>query len=202
MFFSKATASAARLGMRAILLGLVLLLFTFTAACGGPAAVVATPTPTYPLGEEMRSDMGGFTYRAVPGFVQEEFFGVVSLMAPDADPENGPMLLLVGGTREERLTPEEIYQQLSDQGEFELSATSPVTVGGKQGIQFDMIRDVEGVRQKARVVLVMVTEAQEFNAIAAAPESTFDADIVPVLDAMLGQITFFEPEEPSFDLEP
>lgn len=55
-----------------------------------------TAAPAVTLGEEQRSEEGGFAFQAIPGYTVEEFYGFVSVEAPDAEPDIGPAILMMG----------------------------------------------------------------------------------------------------------
>lgn len=64
--------------------------------------------PEAELGEEYRSDEGRFTFQTILGYTVEEAFGFASMEAPDADPEVGPAMLLMGSVNEESVTTEQL----------------------------------------------------------------------------------------------
>ena len=49
----------------------------------------STPAPATTLGEEQRSEYGGFVFRPIQGYQVAEEPGMIGISAPDGDPEIG-----------------------------------------------------------------------------------------------------------------
>jgi hypothetical protein len=64
-----------------------------------------------PLGEEISSKKGGYTFSAVPDYYIEENEGYALLIAPDGDSQNGPAIFMLGGVRYESLTLDALYAE-------------------------------------------------------------------------------------------
>ena len=142
---------------------LILIVFAFVvAACGSsePAEESESPViegkdavpegqeekqaPAFALGEEYRTGPGGYAFNLVPDYEYEEFYGIVSLKAPDADPELGPVIILIGGLNEEKKTTDQLLEDFVEgMGEDgDVSNREEVTIGGINGI----IVDFEAIR--------------------------------------------------------
>ncbi len=159
-----------------------------------------TDTPTAPpmsetaLGEEYRSDEGGFTLRTIPGYEIDEISGLVNMEAPDADPEFGPAIVLMGGALSESATTEELYDEFTAdaQEDVEISEPRQITVGGLPGLISDLSGESEGTKGIGRLVVVAVTPTQQFIMAAIAPSERWDEELAPLFDAVLASVSFFE----------
>jgi hypothetical protein len=158
------------------------------------------------LGEELRSDYGGFACATIPGYTAEEAFGFVSMEAPDADPEIGPAILLMGSVvedeaGEEEATAQELYDQFLSDIEVGMNVSEPreITVDGRAGLVSDVDGTSEGKEMVGRVVFVAVTPVQRFMALGAAPRERWESELAPLFDGVVASLSFFEPDL-SFDL--
>lgn len=158
------------------------------------------------LGDEYRSEEGGFSFATIPGYEVEGFFGMVSMAPSDADPDLGPMFLLIGGPNEEDATSEQLLDNfVSDSSadpdaEITVSENISIPVGGVDGLMAELTGTVDGQDVVGRIVVVVPTPTQQFNLFGFAPAEQW-GDLEPHFDAVLASITFFEPAEPTFDFE-
>jgi len=152
---------------------------------------------TADLGDEYRSEEGGYAFRPIPDYQLEEFFGLASMTAPDGDPDLGPMLMLIGGTNEEAATEDEIFNEFMQDAEgedIEILDQKEITVDGKPGILADIGGDVDGQQVTGRIVVVAVTPTQQFTMFASAPKDRWD-EVKSLFDAVLASVNFFEPQD-------
>ncbi len=163
------------------------------------AAESAPPDTTG--GKELRSDYGGFAFQTIPDYTVEEAFGFARMEAPDADPDTGPAIMLIGAVVEESTTSEQLYDEFVGDLEADVEVSKPreVTVGGVPGLAVD-VSGTEGDQDfAARLVLVAVTPTQSFTMIGMAPPERWDDELAPLFDAVMASISFFEPDL-SFEL--
>ena len=167
-----------------------------------PAEPAQPAGPQVNLGDEYRSEMGGYTFQAIPGYDVEEAFGFASMTAPDADPEEGPTFLLIGGTNNEPATTEELFSnfmEASDETDVNILEQREITVDGKPGI----LAEIEGPDEsgeiiRVRVAVVAVSDMQPFSMVATAPADRWD-EVSDNFDAVLDSVSFFEPQELNLD---
>jgi len=155
-----------------------------------------TTPPETASGEEYRSEMGGFAFQPIPDYTVEEVFGFASMEAPDADPDTGPALLLIGGENEEGSTTEELYDKFIADLETGIEVSEPdgITVAGLPGLVVD-VSGMEGDKEmRGRVVFVAVPPAQSFSMIGMAPRDRWDDEFEPLFEDVLASVSFFEPE--------
>jgi len=142
----------------------------------------------------------------VPNYEIEEFFGMVSMEAPDADPDLGPAFLLVGGLNEEEMTSEQLIDNFVEDSSADPNANITVSdrtsikIGGIDGLMVGLSGTVEGQEVAGRVAVAMPTPLQQFTIFCYAPADQWDA-IIPHFEAVLASITFFEPAEIDFEFE-
>ena len=164
------------------------------------------PAPAIDLGQELRSEMGGFSCQAIPDYSVEEAFGLVSMEAPDADPELGPAVLLIGSTDEEGTGPATTSEQLYDdfvsdlESGIEVSGPREITVGGMPGLITDVSGDAEGEAMNGQAVFVAVSPTQHFTMLGVAPGKRWDGELAPLFSAVVSSVSFFEPTS-AFDTE-
>lgn len=157
------------------------------------------PAPDANLGDEYRSVGGGYAYQPIPDYTLEEVFGISILKAPDADPDLGPLIMLIGGTNEEEMSIEQMLAgptgemdagtEILDQREITVDGY-PAEQADFKGIQFEQ-------EAMGRVVIVAISPTQQFIMFGSAPSDRWE-DVGPLFDAMLASVYFFEPEEIDF----
>jgi hypothetical protein len=152
--------------------------------------------PDTALGDELRSDVGGFACQTIPGYITEEAFGFASMDAPDADPDLGPSVMLVGGAEEESATPQELYDGFVSTLDSDIDMSEPreITVGGAPGLVADISGTSNGEEMVGRAVFVAVSPTQRFLMLGAARRDRWDDELALQFDAVVASLTFFEPD--------
>jgi hypothetical protein len=178
------------------------------AVAEAPAATETTPpeptetTPPEPtaasavvLGEEQRSDMGGFAFQPIPGYEVEESFGIVGMDAPDGDPDIGPAVMILSYAAEETMTEEQLLDDLmQDATNLQISNQREVTIGGITGMAVDLSgTDDDGREIAGRIVVALPAPTQPFTMVGVAPPERWDGELEPLFEAVLASISFFEP---------
>jgi hypothetical protein len=161
--------------------------------------------PDVELGEDVRSKDGGYAFNTIPGYTTEETFGMVSVEAPDADPDLGPALMMLGGLGEENATPEELYEEFTSDLEagIEVSPLRKIQVDGQPGVIADVSGSQDDAEMVGRIVAVAATPNHHFMMIAAAPADRWE-EFEPLFEAVLASIRFFPPagaDDPSLGEE-
>jgi len=157
-------------------------------------------------GEEYRSEEGGYSFATIPHYEVEEFFGVVTMAAPGADPDLGPMFLLIGGLNEEEMTRDQLLDNFIEDStadpsaDITISNRTTINVGEIEGLMADLSGTVDGEAVAGRIVVIMPSPTQQFNMFGFSPADQWD-EIEIHFDAVLESITFFEPSEATLDFE-
>ena len=149
------------------------------------------------LGDEYRSEKGGYLFNQIPDYSLEETDGYTFLLAPDGDYQVGPSIFLLGGMRGESLTLDELYneqiQNLNPADNVFLSPTREVTVGGAPGRSVDLTGTTnEGYEMTGRIMVVLVEPNQMFMMGAIAPPDRWD-NVSGIYEALQDSVVFFEP---------
>ncbi len=155
------------------------------------------PPPNVDLENEYRSEEGGFAFQPIPDYSFEEFFGLVSMEAPDANPDLGPFIFMIGGTNEEEMTNDDIYDKFiaeMPEGDIKILNEQSTVVDGVQGLQMDIEGTQEGEEVTGRLVIVAVTPTQQFTMFTSAPTERWN-EIDLLSEAVLASVYFFEPQE-------
>jgi peptidoglycan hydrolase-like protein with peptidoglycan-binding domain len=161
------------------------------------AASESANAPQIPLGEEQRSEKGGYAFLVVPDYVIEETEGYALLVAPDGDASNGPAFFMLGGLLPESQTLDGLFEeQMQNIGlglGMEISDPREVTVDGAPGRSIDLNGLNDGqIPVAGRITTVLVTPNQMFVFGAMAPADRWE-EIAGIYDALQASITFFEP---------
>ena len=154
-----------------------------------------SPPPDTSAEGGLRSEMGGFACQPIPDYTVEEAFGFASMEAPDADPDLGPSVLLIGSAGEEDSTVEALYNDFVDTLEegIELSEPREITVDGAPGLVAEISGDSAGEAMAGRIVFVSVTPTHRFLMFGAASTERWESELSPLFDAVVDSLTFFEP---------
>jgi len=173
-----------------------------------PVATPVPPTPTarpeVPLGAPQRVEEGGFSFRPLPDYELAAFGGFVEMLAPGADPDIGPSIVLFGDTRAVMTTEALMEEFRSEEGGEEaglrMGENQPVMIAGLPGLAADFSIPRDGRTFKGRIYVLMVTPTQQFAMLVGGPESAW-AELEPLAEAVLASVEFFElvaPQPTSF----
>lgn len=154
------------------------------------------PPPGTELGEELRSEMGGFVCQTIPGYTVEEAFGFASMEAPDADPDLGPAVLLIGSVDEESRTAEQLHDDFMADIDVDIEVSEPreITVGGAEGLDVELSGAEGGREIRGRIIFVAVSPTHSFTMFGAAPSDRWESELGPLFDGVVASLSFFEPE--------
>ncbi|PKO00886.1 MAG: hypothetical protein CVU42_01875 [Chloroflexi bacterium HGW-Chloroflexi-4] len=165
---------------------LIVILIMLSAACS-----LGKKTPS-PLGEEYRSEIGGFTISKINGYNFEDAIGIVNMTAPDGSIETGPGVMVMGGIMEQELTNEDLLETMKTQATtIEVGKAKKTKVDGVNGLLADLSGEYNGVEIKGKIFVAMFTPKQEFIMMALSPEENWK-ELEPIYDELLDSVTFFE----------
>jgi hypothetical protein len=162
-----------------------------------PPEVEEAPSPETPANEdEYRSDGGGYSFTPIPDYTLDEFYGITNMQAPDADPDFGPAVMMMGGTNEEEKSADQLYDEFTAdlESNVEVVDTSEITIDGVRAILVEVEGEEEGQAMVGRVIIAAVTPTQQFTLFATAPKEKWEA-LDPLAEALVATIRFFEPSE-------
>ncbi len=138
---------------------------------------------------------GGFSFQPIPGFEMTSFGGMVSMSAPGADADLGPVMQLMGWNNERDTTNEDLYEQLKRDTPMRISPAESITINGIAGLAADISGDNNGKAMLGRAAMIMVNARQQFVLMLGAPKDEWDA-VAPYFEAVLASINFSELEMP------
>jgi streptogramin lyase len=168
-----------------------------------PTSEPSPPKITAELGHLQSNEDGGFGFRVIPGYDLESFGGMVTMLAPGADPDVGPVVSLMGWTNEDERTNADLYATLKRDATMTIGDAEPIVVQGISGLVADITGENNGKAMQGRAALVMVTPTQQFILLVGSPAEQWEA-VAPYFDAVLASLEFFEPVmlAPTSDLVP
>jgi hypothetical protein len=144
------------------------------------------------LGDEFRSETGGFSIHKIKEYDFKEVIGIVSMAAPNANPEVGPVIMAMGGLNEQDSTASELLEKArKESSALTFSKEQKVKVSEEDGWVMEVKGGYNGSPIAGRMVVVMVTPRQQFTLIALAPKERWE-ELLPIYEAALASITFFE----------
>ena len=145
------------------------------------------------LGEEFRNEAGGFLLRKAPGYNFQEAIGILNMTAPDATPDAGPGLMVVGGMNTEESTNEQLMEKVkADSGGMQVGKAKKIKVDGLEGLSAEISGDYNGQTIAGRMVVVMVTPLQQFTMLGIAPQERWKGELEPIFEDVLASVEFFE----------
>jgi len=155
-----------------------------------------------PLGEPYQSDEGGFVLSKVDGYLFDDTFGMVSMMAPDATSDAGPMIMVMGGLIEEDATAEDLLAEIrEDPGDIEIGRSKKLKVDGVEGLIVDVSGATYGGETvEGKIFVAMPDAKQEFIITGLAPKARWK-ELEPIFDAVLKSVTFIEAQPIDFSFE-
>jgi sugar lactone lactonase YvrE len=157
-------------------------------ASAGEAQPTEAAAPGVTLGEVMRFEDQGFSFQPIPDYQLDSSFGV-QMLAPNADPDQGPAFMLAGGEAFEGTTAQSLIDSLKSE-EVIVGESQAITVDGREGLSADIERTTGDLA--GRAVAVMVTPTQQFILFGVAPKAQWEAEIVGLFEAVLASVKLFE----------
>jgi hypothetical protein len=149
--------------------------------------------------DRLRNEEGGFSFRNISGYQADTFYNFISIETEDADPELGPMILLVGDVGKEKAALSDVFDQFVDeygsQSDFLVSDRREVTVAGLPGYAADFLGETpSGTAIGGRITLVVVSEDQQFTMFGFAQIDRWKNEFAPLYEEVLSSVEFFEPQ--------
>ena len=154
------------------------------------------------LGEERRSEEGGYAYRVIPDFKVESSIGITSMVAPDGSYEAGPLVMIIGGVKDEGSTTESVYKNMkASSTAITFSNERKIKIDGHPGIAVDFSGTLGG-EQILGSMAIAVTELQQISILANAPKEQWENELAPLFEAVVKSIRLFEPAAEAVMTEP
>jgi hypothetical protein len=136
-------------------------------------------------------DEGGFKFSPIPDWEVTCAIGIIQMRAPDADPDFGPVFMIMAGDNNEEMTNEEAFDKYkSSSTDAEIGKAKKIKVGGFQGLQSDLTSHQGETEIRAIAVTSMLTPFRQFTMMASSPADRWDKEVVPYFDDVLSSIKF------------
>ena len=147
-------------------------------------------------GAEVSSDMGGFFFISVPGWIVEEEIGIAAVTSPTAEEDVGPSFMLVGGTNSiGYASNDDLLEDFTlNEADVEFFNQRQITIAGVPGLAVDMKGEYEGTEVEGRIVVALVSADQYFQMIGFAPSDQWE-QVGPSFDELVQTVDFFEPTD-------
>ena len=161
------------------------------------------PAEELPLGEEFRSEEGGYAFIPIPDYDTEEFIGITSMAAPDAHQDYGPIIVFMGGLNEEPTTIDDLMNEFKadaeeEETDIEFFNQKEITIDGVPALSTELKGTYEGEEVSGRMVVALPTPNQQFTMAGMALTDRWQNELAPLFEAVLGTVNFFEPTEVDF----
>jgi hypothetical protein len=154
------------------------------------------------LGDVVRDEGCGYTFRKIPGYTLSGTPGWgYTMTAPGAKSDTGPAIdiFCVGSISTARTNDDVIKMLEADNSSTPeanpiiYSNQRNVTIGGVNAVSLDSTATTpDGIAVKGQAILAMVTPYREFAIVAEAPSDKWD-ETHPYFEAVVNSVTFFEP---------
>jgi len=155
------------------------------------------------LGEQQRSEEGGFAFRSVSGYSLDSAFGFVTMQAPDADPDVGPVIVLIGAPSQESQSLDQLYENFTKDlaSNVQISNSRNISIGGASGMSADISGTGKSGQELAgRIVIAAVSPTQQFSMIGSAPKDRWQNETGPLFEQVLDSVSFFEPSQSTLEI--
>ena len=141
------------------------------------------------LGDVQQAAEGGFSFRPITGYELEISGGVVSMLAPGADPDVGPVIQIMGMPSDQEMTVDQLYQQLKSGTDMQLGPAVDISINGINGLQVDVSGSEADADKRGQIILLVVDGYQQFVMMAGSPKEEWEA-FAPVVNAVKASIEF------------
>lgn len=162
---------------------------------GEKEVVVSSENENKDLGEVYSSTDGGYSFQVIPDFELEEQWGISYMYPADADPDAGPMFILIGGMNEIEKSTDDLKEDFlaGFEGEMDISKGKKIKIDGKEGVLVEYEAQNNGKDVKGQAIFVAVTPYQVFSLIDLYPPNDYKSKQKDLFEAVSETVRFFEP---------
>lgn len=142
------------------------------------------------LGDEYVSQDGSYKLRKPFGYAFQQDGDVANFLAPDGDPEIGPMLMAVSGETGVELDNDALFEQTAASlSVMEFSRPKKVTINGVKGLLASGEAEYGEQMVEGQLFVAMLTPTRQFSFIGFAPKERAK-ELVKIFDAVLDSASF------------
>ncbi|MBG0785729.1 MAG: hypothetical protein H0S79_11550 [Anaerolineaceae bacterium] len=143
------------------------------------------------LEEAVEVPEGGFVFHPVKDYLLDIQNGTLIMLAPEADPDLGPVFQVMGMYSDAETTPEDLLAQLQGDSGLQASPAQPITIDGENGLLVDLdLRDL-GIDKLGKMAFFVLEGHQQFVFIAGSTGADWE-NFSPIVDSVLATIEFIE----------
>jgi hypothetical protein len=153
------------------------------------------------LGEEYKSDSGGFSIKMINGYNFDDSIGIVNMTAPESTIETGPGVMVMGGLMDQDLSNEDLLENMKAQAStIEIGKTRKIKLDGVNALSADLSGNYNDVEIKGKIIVAMFSPRQEFVMLALAPKDQWK-DLEPAFEELIESVTLFEASSSTVSIE-
>jgi hypothetical protein len=160
-----------------------------------PVAKVFQST-VFQLGDEYRSEEGGFSFGTIPEYSVEGYSGYVFMEALDADPDVGPFVIFIGEMQKKDMTLDALFASASYDFDdtVEITDQRDIKIGGYPARSVEVSGHSDnGNPMKGRMVVILISPRHTLTSFATAPDARWDGELEQAYDAVINSLQFFDP---------
>jgi ligand-binding sensor domain-containing protein len=143
------------------------------------------------LEEPVEVSEGGFVFRPVKDYQLDISNGTVVMLAPEADPDLGPVFQIMGMYSDEETTPEDLLEQLQGDSGLQAGPAQSITIDGENGLLVDLDLGESGIDKLGKMAFFVVEGHQQFVFIAGSTGADWE-NFGPIVESVLATIEFIE----------
>ena len=134
---------------------------------------------------------GGFEFRPVKEYQITIENGTVIMLAPEADPDLGPVFQIMGMYSDAETTPEDLLAQLQGESGLHADLAQSITIDGEKGLLVDLDLGDSGADKLGKMAFFVVDGHQQFVFIAGSTGADWE-NFAPIVESVLATIKFIE----------
>ncbi len=143
------------------------------------------------LEESVEVSEGGFVFRPVKDYQLDINNGTVIMLAPEADPDLGPVIQIMGMYSDEETTPEDLLEELQSGSGLQSGPSQAITIDGEKGLLVDLDLGESGVDKLGKMAFFVVEGHQQFVFLAGSTGADWE-NFAPIVESVLATIEFIE----------
>lgn len=183
---------------------MIMVTMTFLAACGSSSSKSGENQSIQgsssegalnnSLGDVYDSPEGGYSFQLIPDYDFEDNSGIIYLSPEGADPNTGPMLILIGGLNDVEKTADDLLTDFKTGMESDLDITrqEKARIGGKEGLRIEYKGFNNGEKVEGEATFVAVGPTQVFSLIGIYPAGKYGKQERDQYQSVKGTVQFHE----------
>lgn len=163
------------------------------------------------LSDTFRSEEGGYSFRAIPGWIIEEVAGFATMVAPDGDDDSGPMIALFGMVEDMDMILDAFYEMMIVEyappgGNITAGTPMDTIVAGvpARTVEISGTSEEGDVPIAGRITMAVYSPSQAFVILGFGPTERWESEVSTLFNAVQSSVVFFEaaPSSEGVELPP